>query len=627
VDLAPLSDMHLVSHTVAAAVGVRESPGRSVDEALVEYLRSRQVLVVLDNCEHLIAACAQLVDPLLRVAPDLKVLATSREALGVTGETVWRVPSMTAPSASDPVAVDKLQQYEAINLFADRAAAVEPSFTLTPANAPFVVDICRRLDGIPLAIELAAARLKVLSLEQINERLKDRFRLLTGGSRTAVARQRTLEATMDWSYDLLSESERVLLCRFSVFPGGWTLEAAEEVCGGHGIEKDRILDLLSRLVDKSLVNVDNDQRGNRRYRCLETVRQYARDRLIALGDAARVRDRHFEFFLAFARRAKPELIRANQAHWIARLRGEHDNLRSALEWSAEDPGRAKPGLELAVALNWFWLKQGALGEGRQWLERFLAVDGDVPPGLRAEAHNGRAMTTFFLGDYTAMRASLEESLTLAREAGNLVEVAMSLAMRALLAMESDPAQMAALAREALDAAIASGEPFCRAIPLEVLSYDAMARGDYETACRLTEEALGFMRELGDRWAIGIHMSDLAVFRLLQGHYAEVEQPCREAITLGYEVRNHFLVAYCLAYLAGAEAARQRGDHAARLWGAAHGLLDTIAVPLQASVQGLVGDRFIEPVKRSLGEEEFHAAFQKGRSMSLPKAVEYALEAR
>ena len=296
VDLAPLSVPDLVAQTIATALGVREGPQRSARDALLDTLRDRELLLVLDNCEHLIAACAELVEALLRGAPALRILATSREALGVSGETVCRVPSLSLPEALASVPVDALVDSEATQLFIERASAVDPAFTPTPDNADAIARICRRLDGIPLAIELAAARVVVLSPEQIEARLQDRFRLLTGGARTAVARQRTLEATVDWSYQLLSDVERQLLSRLSVFPAAWTLEAAEHVCGGDGIDEHDVLDLLSRLVSKSLVVVDSEFAGERRYRFLETVRQYARERLVQAGAADRLRERHFEFF-------------------------------------------------------------------------------------------------------------------------------------------------------------------------------------------------------------------------------------------------------------------------------------------------------------------------------------------
>ena len=282
VELAALSDSSLVTQTVASVLDVREGPNRTICAALSGYVRDRQILLVLDNCEHLITACAQLADALLRAAPRLSILATSREGLGITGETIWRVPSLSVPDPPHAACAETLRQYDAVRLFLERSAAVDPEFSVTKANAAMVAQVCHRIDGIPLAIELAAARLNVLSIEQINARLNDRFRLLTGGSRTAVARQRTLEATVDWSYDLLSDSERRLLRRLSVFAGGWTIDAAEDVSTGEGIERTEVLDLLSRLVDKSLVNVDNDIDGSRRYRFLETVRQVRSGALAAI---------------------------------------------------------------------------------------------------------------------------------------------------------------------------------------------------------------------------------------------------------------------------------------------------------------------------------------------------------
>jgi non-specific serine/threonine protein kinase len=287
IDLGPLSAPDLVAQTIATAIGIREGPQRSARDALLDNLRHRDLLIVLDNCEHLIGVCAELVDTLLRWAPALRVLATSREALGVSGEAIFRVPSLSLPELSITVPADALVAAEATHLFIERARTVDPGFTPTLDNAGAIARICRRLDGIPLAIELAAARVVVLSPEQIEARLEDRFRLLTGGARTAVARQRTLEATVDWSYQLLTDDERQLLGRLSVFPSSWTLAAAEHVCCGDGDPPD-VLDLLSRLVGKSLVVVDTEAPGERRYRFLETLRHYARERLIQAGAADRL---------------------------------------------------------------------------------------------------------------------------------------------------------------------------------------------------------------------------------------------------------------------------------------------------------------------------------------------------
>ncbi len=312
IELAPLADPDLIPHTIASTLGVRLESSRGVTDSLIAFLRPRTTLLLLDNCEHLIGACATLVDHILRACPRVRVLTTSREALGIAGERAWRVPSLVLPAAKPDVPLDAASKSEAVRFFVDRAQAVASHFTLSPANTSTVVRICQRLDGIPLALELAAARMKLLSLEQISARLDDRFQLLTGGSRTAVPRQQTLRATIDWSYDLLSDEERRLLRRLAVFTGGCSLEAAEQVCGSNESSGDDTIELLSHLIDKSLVAVD-DEDGERRYRLLETVRQYARDRLFESGEAAALRDQHLHFFERLALEAEAELLGPVQA--------------------------------------------------------------------------------------------------------------------------------------------------------------------------------------------------------------------------------------------------------------------------------------------------------------------------
>jgi len=623
VDLSPLSEPNLIVHTVAAIVGVREGPGRSLDNVLAEYFRARRALLVVDNCEHLIAACAQLVEPLLRVAPDLHVLATSREGLGVPGETVWRVPSLPVPAQSEWIDADALRQCDAVRLFADRASAVTPAFSITDGNAATVADICRRLDGIPLAIELAAARLNVLSVDQISVRLNDRFRLLTGGSRTGVARQRTLEATVDWSYDLLSKTEQRLLCRLSVFAGGWTLEAAEYVCSGIGGRKQTMLDLLSHLVDKSLVIADDDGGGGRRYRLLETVRQYGRERVVRSGDAERVRDRHLVFFADLVRRAEPELQKADQVAWLNRLQLEHDNLRAALDWCLTAPQRADQGLELTAALFWFWTKRSYLGEGRRWLERGLAAESRRSPALRAKALIELAHTVFLQGDYAGSKARSEESLSLAREAGDLWAVSWSLLMQALVAiMVGDFQQGARLATESQSAALAIGAVRLQGEAVEVLAYCAQERGDHGSASRLYEEGLALLRPTGDKWILGIALTDLATFRVAEGLHAQAKVLLAEVIVLNEELANMVGIASGLEILAAAEAASGQSVRAAQLWGASDGLFDSVGA---ASFYKSIRDRYFDTARESLGDTAFQAAIAKGRAMSLKHAIQYALE--
>ncbi len=318
VELAPLSDPALVPTGVASVLGVREEQGRPLMLTLLDWLRDKQLLLMLDNCEHLLDACARFADAVLHGCRAAQLLATSREAFGIAGEVPVRVPSLATPAPHASISLEALRQYDAVRLFMERAQIVRPDYTLTNQNAPALAQICQRLDGIPLAIELAASRLKVLSLDDINRRLDDRFRLLTGGSRTALPRQQTLRALIDWSDGLLSEPERALLRRLSVFAGGWTLDAAEAVCASDGIESFDVLDLLTHLVDKSLVVMD-ERDGETRYRMLETIRQYAREKLLESGEGERVRNRHTDFCLRLAATAKPELRGPNQKTWLERL--------------------------------------------------------------------------------------------------------------------------------------------------------------------------------------------------------------------------------------------------------------------------------------------------------------------
>jgi predicted ATPase len=341
VSLAPLTSPDLTPKSVASALGMHEQPGRSTTEALSDHLRFRDLILVLDNCEHLIEACAALAEALLLCCPNLKILATSREPLGVAGEATWPVPSLSLPTAHRRPPVEELVRYEAVRLFVERAAAARPDFAPTEHNAPVVVEVCRELDGIPLAIELAAARTKVLTIEQIAGRLGDSFRLLTGGSRTVLPRQRTLRATIEWSFELLPEEERTMFRRLSVFAGGFTLEATEEVCSGGGIAEEGVFDLLSRLVDKSLI-VTEERDGHARYRMLETVRQYGAEKLRDAGELQVIQQRHADFFLAMAEEAEFGMVGPDQAAWLGRLEEEHDNVRAALGWLQE--GDAEQGL-------------------------------------------------------------------------------------------------------------------------------------------------------------------------------------------------------------------------------------------------------------------------------------------
>jgi len=382
VELAATVDPETIPHTVGRAL---RWPGQ-VDrlEQLVRALGDRHLLLVVDNCEHLIAACAALIETLLRASPRLVVLATSRQPLGLAGETTWRVPSLSFPWPGEPAAREDLRQYEAVRLFLDRAAQAEPHFKLTSVNAGAVAEICYRLDGIPLALELAAARLRVLTVEQLAARLSDRFRLLASVQRGGLGRHQTLLASVQWSHELLSDSERTLFRRLAGFANGWTLESAERVCSFDGIVEADVLDLLAQLVEKSLVHVERGERATR-YRLLETLRAYALTRLTASGEADAIRRRLLEAYLDLSDEAAPALRGPDQSAWLSRLEAEHDNLRAALD-AATAMSEHQLALRLALSLWWFWLIRGHLDEGRRRLAAALAGVSDASAESRAEAH-------------------------------------------------------------------------------------------------------------------------------------------------------------------------------------------------------------------------------------------------
>jgi predicted ATPase/DNA-binding winged helix-turn-helix (wHTH) protein len=628
VDLAPLSNPSLVPQTMASVLDVREAPNRSLREALSDYVRNRQMLLILDNCEHLLSECAQLVEALLRAGGQLSIVATSREGLAIAGERLWRVPSLSLPEPQHATSAEMLLHHDAVKLFVERGCGVDAAFTLTPANAATVAQVCIRLDGIPLAIELAAARLKMLSVEQINARLSDRFRLLTGGSRTAIARQRTLEATVDWSYDLLSESERELLRRLSVFAGGWTIDAAEEVTSSDAETREEVLDLLTRLVDKSLVNVVSGNEGSRRYELLETVRQYARERLLQSGEAERMRDRHCAFFLALARRAEPELMGAAQLSWLNQLQREHDNLRLAIEWCLAAPDRTEQGLELAASVCWFWLKRGYFREGQDFLERGLAASPGTAPALRAKALMNLGMLTFFQGEFARTCVLLEDAATVGRATGDLSAVAFSLGMSALATLElGDMAECARLATESLAVARASANEFVQCFALSCLAYQALQQSDFDNAARLHEESLAICRRRGEKWGVGIVLYDLALLRVVQQRHADARTLCAEGIALSREFGDRRGIAWWLGILSGVEAAEGHALRGARLRGAMEGLVESVGAPIQATYHEWIGDRSLDTMKNALGEREFQAAVAEGRSMSLERAIAFGLDVR
>jgi predicted ATPase/class 3 adenylate cyclase len=657
VELASLADPKLVPQSVASALAVPEQRGHPLTETLVEAVRSRSLLLVLDNCEHLIDACAALAEALLRACPDLRVIATSREGLNVPGETVHRLPSLRVP-AEKSVPLEALEQIESIQLFLDRARAVSPGFSLTAGNAAAVARVCRRLDGIPLAIELAAARIKALSVEQLDQRLDDLFRLLTGGARTALPRHQTLQALIDWSHNLLSEPERSLLRRLSVFAGGWTLEAVETVCGGAGFEKCDVLDLLVGLVEKSLVQYGepstaagaDEGRAVARYRLLETVRQYARDRLSESGEGGTLRKRHAEYFLALAEEVEPKLRSAAKKVWLEHLEGEHGNFRSALAWclatlgseqlagdslkesrSSKDAALSELstihspllnaveiGLRLASALWWFWFLRDHWSEGRMWIESALARDDvDQRTLARAKALEGLVWLT------SDCRYG-EESVALFRELGDPLGLAGSLRSLGMRLTDlGDYTAARPLCEESLAICQQYGDRWGLIPSLWGLGQLAFQQRDYDTAESLWEQSLRVCREVGDQWNLSWSLNGLGRVAERRRDWAAARDYHQRSLPIFQELASQWGMVHGLARLAGVANEEGRPERAARLFGAVEAALEGMGTTMDPHERG-DRDHYIGGTRATLDEEAFALAWAAGREISLEQAVAEAL---
>ncbi len=532
IELAPLADPDLIPRTILATIGIGEQPNGTPLEILKEYLHEKKALIVLDNCEHLVTASAKLANALLNAAPGLKVLASSREALGVKGELSYPVPSLSLPDLKHLPAIEQLSQYEAVRLFIDRALLVAPHFVVNKDNAPYIAQICYRLDGIPLAIELAAARIRMLSVEQISARLDDRFRLLTGGARTALPRQQTLRALIDWSYNILSDHERLLLQRLSVFAGGWILEAAEEVCAdAHSISSYDVLELLTQLINKSLVIVmEHSQSGGRRYRMLETIHQYGREKLSEAGGAEILRQQHLAHFVKLAEQAEPELYHSDQVSWLNRLDDELDNLRSALEWSLTCDVEA--GLRIAAILWRFWDTRGYLWELGDWLSQLLEHHTTID-ALHARALAVQSYCIFRQGNFPDTIRIAGQSLQMARALSDPQAEAFSLSFLGLFtlllgSMEAGGSlleQSVAIYRDL-------GDKIGQADAIYWLSVNG---GDKERAIDFSRESLRLYREIGHLSGITRNLTALALLTIWSGDFSAPAPWLEEALSIARQI--------------------------------------------------------------------------------------------
>ena len=563
VELAPLSDPTLIAQEVASTLDVQEQAGRSYIDVLSNYLRSKEILLVLDNCEHLIEACADLSLILLQACPNLRILATSREALGITGETIWEVPPLSVPDSSllPSLQTSDLSKYEAISLFNDRALTILPTFEMTDRIAPTVARICHRLDGIPLAIELAAARVKTLSADQLVERLDDRFGLLTGGSRTALPRHQTLRATVDWSHELLSAAEKTLFRRLSVFAGGFTLTGAEAVCNGAGGLQLDVLDGVSSLMDKSLLRgeeVSSKKDGELRFTMLETIREYALEHLAQSGEEEETRRYHANFFLGLAEKGELALRGLEQMDWLEWYIIEDDNLREALEWSMES-GERELGIRLAGALWYPMFIHGHWSEIGGWLERTLSKSEGAPDSLRVKALLGAGPIAFNQGDIGRMVDLSEEGLSLARELGSKEYIVVSLALLGFGKFyQGDHGEGMRLIEESLTLGRELEDKWYAANSLHLPGSIALDTGDYSRARELFEESLSLSREAGDNLNIAGVLPFLGRAALYQGDYDRAREFAEECLPLSRKIGLKYGLARSLLLIG--RIALQQGDY-------------------------------------------------------------------
>ena len=664
VELAPISDPSLIMQTVASAFGIGEVPGVPLEILMHDFLYGKHLLIILDNCEHLVEPSAKIVDKFLHVAPNIKIIASSREALGIRGETVYRVPSLSLPDQAE-VKKEPAMKFESVQLFVERASAANRKFQLTDENASFVAQICNRLDGIPLAIELAASRITVFSPEQIAKRLDDRFKLLTGGSRTALPRQQTLRALIDWSYDILSEDERALLRRLSVFAGGWTFEAAETICTNLDV-----FELLPQLVNKSLITVKDDS-DEPRYFLLETIRQYARDKLLEAGEGEGTRNRHLAYYLEMTETARPQmLVKETELVWVDRLQTEYDNIRTAVEWGlSNDPFAAA---RIIFSLSYLMLVTSSAGEGHRWAEKALKeIDGSDKNKTKEERlHRARLLTSmgimsFSMGDNESSRLEGMEAVQELKALGERwgLAIAMNFLVGACL-LTGHIDEAIKIEEEVLKIAEETNDKYILGSALSAVSrVEAFAKKDFAKAIEFHEKSSELLKEHGNHWSYGINLygfgslysmlgqfakarekygmametmkklgsyrnvsmikSDLAHILRREGKYNDALTAYRETIQEWQRIGHRAAIAHQLECMAFVAKALEKPEKALRLLGTAEALRQKIEIDMNAQEREEYEKEVVE-LKENMSEEEFTSLWAEGRSMAVEDAIELAI---
>ncbi|HSJ87306.1 MAG TPA: BTAD domain-containing putative transcriptional regulator [Anaerolineales bacterium] len=623
-DLALLRDPGLVPTAVANLVRLREPGLLGLEELILKYFRSRNGLIIFDNCEHLIEACAQLVNLLLISCPRLSILATSREALRVQGEITYRVPSLTIPKLDSVSDLEHLVGFESIRLFSERAALASPGFTVNSRNAPAIVQICHRLDGIPLAIELAAARVNVLSVDQIAKRLDDRFNLLTVGFRTSLPRHQTLRATIEWSYDLLSEKERIVFRRLAVFIGGWTLEAAEYVCSEYGVELREILDLLSQLVNKSLISVETEL-VETRYRRLETIRQFARLRFLESAESATLQNRHLTYFVAKTEQIEPYLLGEEQSRWMDYLDTEFDNIRLALEWSISTR-RSEDGFRLFGSLGWYWFIRDHHHEGARWFRRLAPIKDDVSKGTLAKAFRSASFANYINGDLDTAIDLHVNSLVYYRELDDTKEISTTLQFLGVL--ENERGNLA-LARSYLEESLQLSRQVNNklAMPrvLMHLGFFLEEEGKISEAWQHFEESLKICREMKEGHLLMVVLTTMAHRMLRQKKIASARRFYKEALETCIQLKNKRTTAEMFLNFAEVLSLEGRYSQSAQLHGFAESLFlesETLTDEYLSIIHNTA-----HLLQQVLGEKIYQNQFMAGKNLNLEQATEIAVHSK
>lgn len=622
VDLTPLTEPELIPRTLALSLNILQQKDQTLEESILKNLHSKQLLILMDNCEHLIDSAAQLIEKILRSCARVQVLATSREALKLPGEVNFRVSSLSLPEAGE-METQNMMEHEAVQLFIERARTIQPAFAVTDMNVPVIARICQQLDGMPLAIELAAARCSVLSVSQIESRLHDRLRLLAGGQ-TTLPRHQTLRATLQWSYDMLSEAEKVLFRWLSVFAGGWTLEAANQVCAD--VNQD-VLDRLSQLVNKSFVVVEGLMDTEVRYRMLETIREFAREQLLGSGEMDSMRARHFDYFLQMAQQGESSLFAEESS--IDQAETEIDNLRAALSWALTKDANGLPseeragrGLDLMLHIWPLWLSRGYSVEGSEWLNQLLAVH-TAPTPSRARALLLVADLAGMRGDEQQQRAAVQESLALARKLNDKKRIGWALMEMGAIERERHHAKSVQFLTESLELFQELNDPLWVCRTSYGLAQTHMINSNLETARRFWEQGLQLCRETNDKWQMAWGLEGLGDVERLEGQFGSARQHYEESLKLKVLVRDEAGIAYSLEAFAQLAMAQREFGRAAVLCGAAerlrqalHSQHDRSRETLRASLSGLL--------RPQLSEETFAKAWGTGRAMQMQEAIEFAL---